>query len=334
MSTIRFSFKILTLASFVFAFCVVAQAQATRTWVSGVGDDFNPCSRTAPCKTFAGAIPKTNVNGEINCLDPGGYGAVTITKSITIDCEDTQGSIVASSVTGVIVNLTTTLANDPVSTVRLRGLSINGTGGCGTGCGTATGIRAVNVSNANTRPVKVFIDECYIQNFINEGVFFNGPGGDLVVRDSLITNVIGTDTNSGAGIRVLSSLTGQAGVVHVAVTRTTVNYCTQGIRFEGNVTGSVDHSVASNNTLNGIVVFPTSGGNAEMNITDTTASDNRQFGVFAGGTGFSGTARIFNLTSFNNTTSQLEIGAGGAILSNTHNHIGTPTDAPGPFTDQ
>src|SRR5262245_14946929 len=69
-----------------------AQAQATRTWVSGVGDDVNPCSRTAPCKTFAGAISKTAAGGEISCLDPGGYGAVTITKSMTIDCIGTNGS--------------------------------------------------------------------------------------------------------------------------------------------------------------------------------------------------------------------------------------------------
>ncbi len=69
----------------VFVFASLAQAQATRTWVSGVGDDVNPCSRTAPCKTFAGAISKTAAGGEINILDPGGYGAVTITKSITID---------------------------------------------------------------------------------------------------------------------------------------------------------------------------------------------------------------------------------------------------------
>src|SRR5580704_3225247 len=72
---------------------VPANAQATRTWVSGVGDDVNPCSRTAPCKTFAGAISKTATNGEIDCLDPAGYGVVTITKSITIDCHQTLGSI-------------------------------------------------------------------------------------------------------------------------------------------------------------------------------------------------------------------------------------------------
>src|SRR6188508_223353 len=78
--------------------------QATRTWVSGVGDDANPCSRTAPCKTFAGAISKTATGGEINVLDPGGFGGVTITKSITIDCEDTQGSILASGTNGINVN--------------------------------------------------------------------------------------------------------------------------------------------------------------------------------------------------------------------------------------
>src|SRR5450830_985173 len=95
-----------------------AAAQATRTWVSGVGDDVNPCSRTAPCKTFAGAISKTAVGGEINCIDPGGFGAVTITKSITIDCGGTFGSILNSSTNGVII--TTGAVN-----VTLRNLSFD-----------------------------------------------------------------------------------------------------------------------------------------------------------------------------------------------------------------
>src|SRR3569833_3380429 len=60
-----------------------AQAQAIRTRVSGVGDDANPCSRTAPCKTYAGAISKKTAGGEISVLDPGGYGTVTITIVIT-----------------------------------------------------------------------------------------------------------------------------------------------------------------------------------------------------------------------------------------------------------
>src|SRR3954469_10801182 len=83
-----------------------ASAQATRTWVSGVGDDANPCSRTAPCKTFAGAISKTAVAGEINCLDPGGFGTVTITKAMTLDGTNGSGfgSILAAGTNGVNVN--------------------------------------------------------------------------------------------------------------------------------------------------------------------------------------------------------------------------------------
>lgn len=96
-----------------------AAAQATRTWVSGVGDDVNPCSRTAPCKTFAGAISKTAAGGEINCLDPGGYGAVTITKSMTISCLYTEGGALAGG-NSVLVNA------GPNDVVFIRGLDIFG----------------------------------------------------------------------------------------------------------------------------------------------------------------------------------------------------------------
>src|SRR5438093_7380666 len=100
----------ITKLTFSTAFCLVlgtsiAQAQATRTWVSGVGDDANPCSRTAPCKTFAGAISKTAVGGEIDAIDPGGFGAVTITKSITIDGGGTFASILAAGTIGFIINI-------------------------------------------------------------------------------------------------------------------------------------------------------------------------------------------------------------------------------------
>src|SRR4051812_44555073 len=81
-----------------------AYAQATRTWVSGVGDDANPCSRTAPCKTFAGAISKTAAGGEINAIDPGGFGTLTINKAITINGSGTFAGILASGATGVIIN--------------------------------------------------------------------------------------------------------------------------------------------------------------------------------------------------------------------------------------
>jgi hypothetical protein len=120
MNKLRLTLNILA----IFAVCLIcstlAQAQATRTWVSGVGDDANPCSRTAPCKTFAGAISKTAPCGEISVLDPGGFGAVTITKAITIDGDGTLAGILAAGVNGIIVNAQ---AND---TVILRSISING----------------------------------------------------------------------------------------------------------------------------------------------------------------------------------------------------------------
>jgi hypothetical protein len=115
------SFKSLVLGAIFFLGAVaVAEAQATRTWVSGVGDDANPCSRTAPCKTFAGAISKTAAGGEINAIDPGGYGAVTITKSITIDGGGTFASILAAGTTGIIVNA------GPSDVVTIRNVAING----------------------------------------------------------------------------------------------------------------------------------------------------------------------------------------------------------------
>ena len=107
MNKFRFTIKLVVIATFMFAFASMAQAQATRTWVSGVGDDVNPCSRTAPCKTFAGAISKTATGGEIDALDPAGYGSVNIvSKSVTIDGGDGSGfgGILASSTFGVTVN--------------------------------------------------------------------------------------------------------------------------------------------------------------------------------------------------------------------------------------
>jgi hypothetical protein len=126
-----------------------AQAQATRTWVSGVGSDVNPCSRTAPCQTFAGAISKTATGGEINALDSAGYGAVTITKSITIDGSGYHSSILHSATNGVIVNAPAD------ADVVLRGLSINGAGiSAAPGCPNISGVRAVWLRNARSLTIE------------------------------------------------------------------------------------------------------------------------------------------------------------------------------------
>src|SRR5215212_3796162 len=130
--------------SLTVGFSTGAFAQATRTWVSGVGDDANPCSRTAPCKTFAGAISKTANGGEINCLDPGGFGGLTITKSLTIKCQYTEGGALVAGTNGIVINAA---ASDKVT---LKGLDINGAGGAGGAAPTSlSGIKILSASQVS-----------------------------------------------------------------------------------------------------------------------------------------------------------------------------------------
>src|SRR6202040_3359306 len=164
--TLRF----LCTAAAVAGFSTRAHAQASRTWVSGVGDDANPCSRTAPCKTFAGAISKTAAAGEINVLDPGGFGAVTITKSITISSVGFEAGVLVSGGGGIVVNA---LATDQVV---LEGLDIEGLG---------TGGGGVKVLSANI----VYVVRCKIHHFTGNGVNLNSSvaNSQVIVKDSLIT---------------------------------------------------------------------------------------------------------------------------------------------------
>src|SRR6201996_1923293 len=125
------------------AFAAPASAQATRTWVSGVGDDANPCSRTAPCKTFAGSIGKTATGGEINCIDPGGFGQVTITKSITIRClGNPESGITASGGPAITINAAG-------ASVVLEGLDLEGLGNSG-----SPGTNGINFVNGASLVVR------------------------------------------------------------------------------------------------------------------------------------------------------------------------------------
>jgi len=146
-----------------------AHAQATRTWVSGVGDDANPCSRTAPCKTFAGAISKTAPGGEINVLDPGGFGAVTITKSITISSVGFEAGVLVSGTNGIVV------AAGPSDVVVLEGLDFEGLG---------TGLDGIKVQSG----LAVYVKNCKIHHFLNNGINMasSTSGARLVVKDSFI----------------------------------------------------------------------------------------------------------------------------------------------------
>jgi hypothetical protein len=197
MNKFRHLMNALAVVVFTLMVTSLAQAQATRTWVSGVGDDANPCSRTAPCKTFAGAISKTAKDGEIDALDPGGFGAVTITKSITIDGQGTLASILAAGTNGVNVNVTD--AADVRKTVRLRNISINGA---------ASGVHGINATAFS----KLFVQNCQIAGFQSSGtsrgikIALAASGGQAFIKDTLLSsNSSGIDvsTTSGGVVAVL-----------------------------------------------------------------------------------------------------------------------------------
>jgi hypothetical protein len=182
----------LVVFAFAFTLPTLAAAQASRTWVSGVGDDVNPCSRTAPCKTFAGAISKTAAGGEISALDPGGFGTVTITKSITINGDATTAGILAAGANGVTVNAG---AND---VVILRGLSINGA---------TTGLSGVRYLAGGM----LVVEHSTIYGFTQNGIIVSvSSGGNLSVKDTTLTGV-------GIGIRISGSGTIKASLTGVSI---------------------------------------------------------------------------------------------------------------------
>jgi hypothetical protein len=189
-----------------------AHAQATRTWVSGVGDDVNPCSRTAPCKTFAGAISKTAAGGEINCLDPGGFGGVTITKAISIICTGVQGGVLGAGTHGITVNAG---ANDRVVLQGLdieglsNGTSLNGINiiagrdviviNCdirGFNSASSSGIRVANAANTTNRSRLTVLDSRIVGNTVGITVDSGNGLGNANVTNSLFT------ANTNASIRV------------------------------------------------------------------------------------------------------------------------------------
>lgn len=233
-----------------------AHAQATRTWVSGVGDDANPCSRTAPCKTFAGAISKTAARGVISVLDPGGFGAVTITKSITIDGGGIIGSILAAGTTGVIVNAAVG------DSIRLRNLSIDGA---------KTGISGVRFLAGGA----LILDNVRIHDFSSgHGVHFVPTGSArLIVNDSAITN------NLGPGISVQPDV---AGFARVSLDNVKLNNNFSGLQAQQRSVVSIRNSFISHNNNYGVLAMSVSQP-TEITIDSSQITNNGLENVSAAG---------------------------------------------------
>lgn len=213
-----------------------AFAQPTRTWVSGVGDDVNPCSRTAPCKTFAGAISKTAAGGIINIIDPGTFGAVTITKSITIDAVGLTAGILASGTNGIVVNAG---ASD---VVILRGLQINGNG---------TGLNGIRFLNGR----QLVVENCDIERFSQNGIEFAPAGhATLEVYRTTITRT-GISTVDTGAIRVVPGASGSAALLIDDVRMTDNRF---GMRLLGTTQGVVRNTTIGSSAEDGVLAIAAS----------------------------------------------------------------------------
>ncbi|MCP9757244.1 hypothetical protein EGI26_18955 [Lacihabitans sp. CCS-44] len=203
--------------------------QASRTWVSGVGDDANPCSRTAPCKTFAGAISKTAPAGEISVLDPGGFGAVTITKSITISGDGTLAGILAAGTNGVIINVAAT------DKVVLRNLSIEGF---------KTGLNGIRFLAGG----ELVVENCTINNFKENGISADMTTGNAKILISN-TSILGFLYPSSIGLKLLQN--NSTANLRVSVVGSRIQSLDSAIVAHENTNLSVMNSVVSSN-LTGI----------------------------------------------------------------------------------
>ena len=223
-----------------------AHAQATRTWVSGVGDDVNPCSRTAPCKTFAGAISKTAAGGEINCLDPGGFGGVTITKAITISCEAGTAGVLVSGTNGIIVNAGT---ND---IVNLKGLDIEGVG---------TGLNGIRFLAG----AALVVDTCVIRGFTSATGFGINFAPTTVATLHVVNSVIMKNGSASGGGGVQVAATG-AGFARAMITRSVIDRNFVGVSATGSGPTSAIQVFQTAVTHNASIGLLASGGSAFIKV--------------------------------------------------------------------
>jgi len=282
-------------------------AQNTRSWVSGVGDDVNPCSRTAPCKTFAGAISKTSAGGEINCLDPGGFGAVTITKALTIDCSNGSGiaGVLASGTNGIIVNAG---AND---VVVLRNLDINGAASAAAGMG-LNGIRYL-AGRA------LHVENCTIYQFSQKGIdaaLANVAGShSLFVSNTKILNNLG----AGQGAIVISTPAANTAVIDATITNTILQGNSRGLFVGDHAKVAVNNSTVTGNQGDGFVANGAAAAtNAILFIDNSTASLNTATAVNAQ---TNATIRIAHMQISGNAVGMAFGGASSSLLSFGNNDV-------------
>jgi hypothetical protein len=270
--------------------CSLAQAAgADRTWVSGLGNDMNPCSRTSPCKTFAAAYANTNVGGQINVIDAGGFGTLIIGHSITIDGSESLAGVLAMKDTmGFIINA------GPSDVVVLRGLNIQGGG--------QNGIRFIAGG-------KLYVEDCRIFGFEQRGIDFEPNGeSELFVKDSTIRH------NGGAGILVQPAAGGSA---KATIDHTRLDGNQNGLSVVDNAMVTIRDSVLSSNNVNGVVALASVAPPA-VTIENCLITNNTSNGIKVTG---SKAKALFGGSTVTANDTGLFTGGGGSIDSFGNNNV-------------
>ncbi len=283
-------------------------AQVTQTWVSATGSDSNPCSRTLPCKTFAGALLNTAAKGRINVVDPGSYGTVTITKSVTIDAPEGFAEVLASGTNAIVISAAAT------DVVTLRGLTIDGNG---------TGLDGIQVTSAK----EVRIEGCTIQGFVNRGVIVNNASGsiNLHIRDTAIQNNTGASSPAGNSGAVLLRPTGTASASAI-IESSHFDQNTFGLRVEANSRATMSDSTASANTTFGVHAALAIGSTMPANILlERVVITNNATGAQAEGSAFA-SVRLSNTMIISNSVGLSSVSSGQIISSVNNTVVGNGTN--------
>ena len=276
MKTIRLILGVwLTLVVFVFP----AWAAPT-TFVSGKGSNANACSLTAPCRTFAKAISKTDLGGEVVVLNSADYGPVTITKSISIIApQGVYAAINVLSGNGITINAGT-------STVVLKGLSIIGHGG--------------NIGIQSNAVDTLLVANCSISGFTSYGIEHLAPDSNLVVRDSALQN------NTEIGVRIDNT----SGTVQVAIDHTYMDFNAYGFELDPTSSGTANATISNSTANNDDVGFVNySVGQGQLHLESCVASNNTHDGIYMISNSPSYTV-ISNCTIANNSRYGVNIYAG------------------------
>jgi hypothetical protein len=290
------------LTAITIAYClhaVPAQAQLTRTYVSGSGNDGNPCTVTSPCQTIQAALALTVAGGEIYALNSANYGSVTINRAVSISGGHGTTGVLAASVNGVTINA------GPNDIVNLRGLDIDGAG---------SGTNGVQFNSG----ASLNIYDSVIRGFTN-GINYQPSGSsNLSVGGTLISN-----NSTGISFQNATASTGVLNDVQV------VNNGTGIVAFSTNSTTlailTVQSSVVANNSTVGIL----SNGLSNVAVSNSTIANNG-VGLEAQNTG--ALLQVSGSTVTGNGTGWLANNTGQVISSVTNSIGGNTTGNTAPPT--